>query len=91
MKKSLLKNRIEVNERKNKKQEKHCVSYPGKAKRKYCSNLNIKDISDNKTVLKTVKPFLSEKIMSTIKITLIEETTLFQMILNIPSFEYSLF
>ena len=38
----------------------------------YYSNLDIKKVTDNKTFWKTIKPFLSDKIMSTERITLID-------------------
>ena len=44
-----------------------------KSKSEYFGNLNEKRISDNKTFWKTIKPFLSDKITSTKKITLIEK------------------
>ena len=37
----------------------------------YYSNLDIKNVTDNKTFSKTIKPFLSDKILSTERITLI--------------------
>ena len=36
------------------------------------SSLDIKKVTDNKTFWKTVKPFLSDKIVSTERITLID-------------------
>ena len=41
-------------------------------KKDYYSNLNEKNITDNKTFWKTVTPFLSDKVLSTERITLIE-------------------
>ena len=44
-----------------------------KAKSDYFGNVNEKNISNNKTFWKTIKPFLSDKITSTQKITLIDK------------------
>ena len=43
-----------------------------KSKREYYHILDIKNITDNKTFLKTVKPFLLDKVTSTQKVTLID-------------------
>ena len=40
------------------------VSLLKKAKREYFGNLNEKKLCDNKTFWKTLKPFLSDKIVS---------------------------
>ena len=44
-----------------------------KEKKSFFSNLNTKDINDNKTFWKTVKPLFTEKVKINSKITLIEE------------------
>ena len=44
-----------------------------KAKKKFFSNLNTCDVTDNKTFWKTVKPFLTEKGVNFGKITLVDE------------------
>ena len=41
-----------------------CLSLLRKKKKQYLSNLNDKDITDNRKLWHTVKPFLSEKIKS---------------------------
>ena len=41
-------------------------------KKDYCSALDIKKLTDNKTFWKTIKPFQSDKIVSTERITLID-------------------
>ena len=43
-----------------------------KLNKEYCGSLDVKNISDNKTIWITVKPFLSNKETSTQKITLID-------------------
>ena len=48
-----------------------CITYKEDEK-DYYSNLDIKKVIDNKTFWKTVKPFLSDKIVSTEGITLID-------------------
>ena len=67
-----LRNRTDENKRKSKKQRNYCVSLLRKTKREYYSNLDVKNITDNKTFWKTVKRFLSDKVTSTQKITPIE-------------------
>ena len=49
------------------------MSLVRKSKKLYYSNLDEKNVTDNKTFWKTIKPFLSDKIVSREKITLIEE------------------
>ena len=51
-----LKNRTEENKRNYTKQRNHCVSLLRKVKNEYYSNLNKKDVTDNKMVWKIVKP-----------------------------------
>ena len=48
----------------------------GKEKKEYFANLNEKDIIDNKKFWQTVKSFLSEKLKSREKITLVEKEEL---------------
>ena len=70
---NFLKDRSEENKRKYSKQHNYCVSLLRKSKSDYFGNLNEKNISDNKTFWKTIKPFLSDKITSTQKTTLIDK------------------
>ena len=49
-----------------------CVSLLRKSKLDYFGNPNEKDINDNKIFLKTIKPFLSDKVRLTNKMTLID-------------------
>ena len=58
------KNKSNENKKKYVKQRNHCVSVLRKKKRGYYSNLDGKNICDNKTFLKTFKPMLSKKIKS---------------------------
>ena len=67
-----LKNKTEENKRKYAQQRNYCVSLLRKSKREYYSTLDVKNITDNKTFWKAVKPFLSDKVTSTQKITLID-------------------
>ena len=67
-----LKNRSNENKTNYVKQRNHCVSFLRKAKREYYSNLDEKNIYDNKAFWKVVKPMLSKKIKSKERITLIE-------------------
>ena len=55
------------------KQRKLCVSLLRKSKKDYFSNLNEKQITDNKRFWKTVKPFLSNKVQSSERINLTDE------------------
>ena len=48
------------------------VSLLRKSKQEYYSSLDVKNITDNKTFWKTVKPLLSDKVTSTQKIILID-------------------
>ena len=68
-----LKNRTDENKSRYTKQRNYCVSLLRKTKAQNYSNLDEKNVADNKTFCKTVKPFLSDKITSKEKITLIEE------------------
>ena len=60
-----LRNKTEKSKRKYTKQRNYCVSLLRKSKREYDVNLDVKNITDNKTFSKTVKPFLSDKATST--------------------------
>ena len=55
------------------KQRNYCVSLIRKEKKAYYSNLNIRDISDNKTFWRKVKPLFSEKVNLQTKILLVEK------------------
>ena len=68
-----LKSRTNENKSRYTKQRNYCVSLLRKAKTQYYRNLNEKHFTDNKTFWKIVKPFLSNKITSKEKITLIEK------------------
>ena len=77
MKRTRLRNKFLINEspgnRENfNKQRNYCVHLVRKSKREYYGNLNEKNVTDNKTFWKTVKPFLSNKITKHSKITLAE-------------------
>ena len=56
------------------KQRNYCVHLVSKSKREYYGNLNEKNVIDNKTSCKTVKPFLSNKTTNHSKITLNDYT-----------------
>ena len=68
-----LKNKNDYNKTEFSKQRNYCVSLVRKSKKLYYSNLDEKNVTDNKTFSKTIKPFLSDKIVSREKVTLIEE------------------
>ena len=63
---------INILKRKYTKQQNYYASLLRKSKREYCSSLDVKNITGNKTFWKTVKCFLSDKVTSTQKITLID-------------------
>ena len=67
-----LKNRSNENKTNYVKQRNHCVSLLRKTDREYYSNLDEKNICDNKAFWKIVKPMLSKKIKSNERITLTE-------------------
>ena len=67
-----LRNKTDENKRKYTKQQNHCVSHLRKSEREYYSNLDVKNITDKKTFWKTVKTFLTDKVASAQKMTLIE-------------------
>ena len=67
-----LKERTDESKKRYTSQRNYCVSLLKKTKRNYYNSLNEKDVSDNKTFWKTVKPFLSDKIVSKEQILLLE-------------------
>ena len=67
-----LRNKTDENKRKYTKQRNYCAALLRKSKREYYSNLDVKNITDNKRFWKIIKPFLSDKVTSIQKITLIE-------------------
>ena len=67
-----LKKKPDENKRKYAKQRNYYASLLRKSKREYCSSLDVKNITGNKTFWKTVKSFLSDRVTSTQKITLID-------------------
>ena len=68
-----LKKRSNQNKKLYSKQINFCVSLLRKTKRRHYTNLNHKDIADNKQFWKTVKPLLSDKSKSKEKIILVED------------------
>ena len=67
-----LKNRIEENRNHYTKQRNVCVTLLRKSKREFYGSLNVKNLCDNKKFWSVVKPVLSNKVMSSEKITLVE-------------------
>ena len=70
---NFLKNRTGENKTLYTKQRNYCVSLLKKSKKKYFANLNEKDILDNKLFWKTIKPSLSDKVMTRDTINLSEK------------------
>ena len=54
-----LKNKTQSNKTANKKQRNYCVSLFRKKKKSFFENLDTKNITDNKKIWKTGKPFLA--------------------------------
>ena len=67
-----LKSRSEEDRQRFRKQRNLCVSLLRKTKRSYYSNLNEKNVIDNRKFQKTVKPILSNKFVNNEKITLVD-------------------
>ena len=61
---NFLKNRTGENKTLYTKQRNYCISLLKKPKKKYFANLNEKDILYNKLFWKTIKPSLSDKVMT---------------------------
>ena len=59
-----------------KKQRNKCVKLLREAKNSYYGNLNLKLLTDNRKVWRTVKPLFSDKIQASIAITLLENDEL---------------
>ena len=76
------KNRNDYNKKEFSKQRNYCVSVVRKSKKLHYSNLDEKKITDDKTFWKTIKPFLSNKIVSREKVTLIEEDEIVESDIN---------
>ena len=77
MKRTKLRNRF-LKERTNESKKRYtskrnyCVSLLKRQKKNYYDSLNEKDVNDNKTSWRTVKPFLSNKIISKEQLLLVE-------------------
>ena len=71
LRKKIIKDRTEENRNSYASQRNYCVSFLKKTKQEYFGNLNEKNVCDNKTFWKTVKPFISDKIASKEQITLV--------------------
>ena len=72
MRNHFLKHRSDENRRLFQEQRNKSVSLLRKAKKEYFSLLNINKVKDNKSFWKIVKPFLSNKTISSGKVTLID-------------------
>ena len=77
-----LKDRNDCNKRELSKQRNYCVSLLRKSKKVYYSNLDEKKVTDNKTFWKTIKPFLSDKLVSRAKLILIVEDEIVESDIN---------
>ena len=74
LKNIFLHNMSEENKINYNKQKNLCVTLLRKSKREYYQNLSVENVCDNKKFWKVVKPLLSDKIMPSEKITLVEGT-----------------
>ena len=66
------KEKTEGNRRNHNKQRNYYVTLLRQAKKEYYVSLDEKHVTDNKMFWKTVKPFLSDKMVNSPKITLVE-------------------
>ena len=78
MKKSRLRNKFlntksDIDRKAYNKQRNLCVSLIRREKKNFFNNINTRDITNNKTFWKTVKPLFTDKIQTKSKITLIEK------------------
>ena len=76
IKTKFLKSRSESDKKAYNKQRNKCVSLLRKTKKAYYSNLNVKDVVDNKKFWKTIKSFFSDKSNNFENISLIEKGNL---------------
>ena len=76
LRKKFLKSRSESDKKAFNKQRNKCVSLLRKTKKAYYSNLNVKDVVDNKKFWKTIKSFFSDKSNNFENISLIENGNL---------------
>ena len=67
------KNPSEENRKAYNRQRNYCVNLIRREKRKYFDNLNVKDVTDNKTFWKTIKTHFSDKTGNSEKINLVDE------------------
>ena len=74
LKNIFLKNRSEESKINYNKQRNLCVTLLRKGKREYYQNLGVENVCNTKNFWKIVKPVLSNKIMSSEKVTLVEGT-----------------
>ena len=68
-----MKNRNDYNKKEFSDQRNYCVSLVRKSKKLYYSNLGDEKVTDNETFWKIIKTFLSNKMVSREKVTLIEQ------------------
>ena len=78
MKRSRLRNKFlntksDIDRKAYNKQRNLCVSLIRREKKNFFNNISTRDITDNKTFWKTVKPLFTDKIQIKSKITLIEK------------------
>ena len=83
---NFLRHRLNENRKTYPKQRNYYVSLLRKIKKNYYSNLTEKNITDNKKFWKMIPPFLSDKFLSTERITLIQKVIkLLTMIIRQPN------
>ena len=73
LKNKFIKYRCERNKRTYNEQRNLCVSLVRKAKKEYFDNLDLRNVTDNKKFLETVKPLFTDKGMNHDKIILVED------------------
>ena len=68
-----LKRKSESDKKNYVKQRNYCVSLLRKTKKEYYGNLDLRNVADNRTFCRTVKPFLSNKSVEKEKLILVEK------------------
>ena len=76
LRKKFNRNRNHENWRNFKFQTNYCVNLLRKTKKQYYKNLNVKNVVDNQTFWKTVKPYFSDKGSNSRRITLLENDSI---------------
>ena len=77
LRKKILNAKTDIDRKAYNKQRNLCVSLIRREKKNFFNNISTRDITDNKTFWKTVKPLFTDKMQAKSKITLIEKKSCF--------------